>query len=69
MNDLKFMIWIHHRLTDVHKENPSVDYMHKLRAVINSIPRNQISKNMGTVTIAELELKNIRAKKKRREYA
>lgn len=43
MNDRDFLIWIHERLEHVHKENPLMDYMHKLRAVILSIPENQKS--------------------------
>ena len=61
MNDLEFMIWIHHRLTEVYGENPNVDYMHKLRAVIGSIPVDQVSPNMGNLTITDLEVKRIKA--------
>jgi hypothetical protein len=34
MTDRDFLIWLHHRLEKVHGEDPLVDYMHKLRAVI-----------------------------------
>jgi len=37
MKDRDLLIWIHERLEHVHKENPLIDYMHKLRAVISSI--------------------------------
>jgi len=47
MNDREFLIWIHERLEYVHKESPFKDYMHKLRAVITSIPKNQETPNDG----------------------
>jgi len=34
MTDQEFLIWIHERLEHQHGENPHVDYMHKLRAII-----------------------------------
>ena len=36
MTDKSFLQWIHDRLVKVHNENVYVDYLHKLRAVINS---------------------------------
>lgn len=46
MTDQEFLIWIHERLEFVHDENPLIDYMHKLRAVISATPKNQITPNM-----------------------
>ena len=40
MKDREFLVWIMARLEDVHKENPHKDYMHKLRAIANSIPED-----------------------------
>ena len=37
MSDADFLRWIHERLVNVHGENPSCDYMHRLRAIINSL--------------------------------
>lgn len=33
-----FLMWIHARLEEVHGENHSMDYMHKLRAIIAEMP-------------------------------
>jgi len=51
MKDRDFLIWIHERLKTVHGERPWVDYMHKLRAVIGSIPPEQETPNDGTTGI------------------
>jgi len=41
MNDREFLMWIHERLEYVYGENHLMDYMHKLRAIILSIPPEQ----------------------------
>ena len=46
MKDKVFLQWIHDRLTDVHKENENLDYMHKLRAVIDSIDPDKDTPNV-----------------------
>ena len=38
MNDKQFLGWIHDRLLHVYKENGYMDYMHKLRAIIEATP-------------------------------
>ena len=43
MTDQEFLMWIHERLCNVHKENHLVDYMHRLRFVIVNLPRDQMS--------------------------
>ena len=48
MSDRDFLIWLHERLTEVHRESPLVDYMHRLRAVIKSIPADQRTPVCGT---------------------
>lgn len=48
MNDKEFLAWLHERLEHQHGENPHVDYMHKLRAIIKAIPPNQITKSIDT---------------------
>lgn len=45
MKDKEFLQWIHERLQHVHNENPYVDYMHKLRAIIRSTPENRLTPN------------------------
>lgn len=38
MYDRDFLMWIHERLEHVYGERPTMDYMHKLRAVIKGTP-------------------------------
>lgn len=49
MNDKEFLQWIHDRLKYVHKENPGYDYMHKLRAIIEVIPEEQMTANVASI--------------------
>lgn len=48
MNDREFLMWIHERLEHVHGENAYVDYMHKLRAIIQHTSEDQRSLNVGS---------------------
>lgn len=48
MKDREFLMWLHERLEHVHGEEPTVDYMHKLRAVIKATPTEQLTPNCGT---------------------
>ena len=48
MNDKEFLKWIHERLIEVHGENRNVDYMHKLRSVIESTPEGKITPNIAS---------------------
>jgi hypothetical protein len=48
MKDQEFLIWIHERLTEVHGEKPTMDFMHKLRAIIKATPPEKVTPNMGT---------------------
>lgn len=48
MKDREFLVWLHARLTDVHGESPTMDYMHKLRAIIKSTPADKVSPSMRT---------------------
>ena len=45
MKDRDFLKWLHDRLIEVHKENGSHDYMHKLRAIISRTPWNRETPN------------------------
>lgn len=49
MNDKTFLQWIHNRLVVVHGENSNFDYMHKLRAIIETIPEDQNTPNVPTL--------------------
>jgi hypothetical protein len=48
MKDREFLVWLHERLTEVHKENPLVDYMHKLRAIIKSMNPECVTPNIDS---------------------
>ena len=43
MEDRKFLIWLHERLTEVHGEDALFDYMHKLRDIIAETHGDKIS--------------------------
>lgn len=47
MTDRDFLMWLHERLTEVYGESSLIDYMHRLRCIITSIPENQITPNDG----------------------
>jgi len=40
--DSEFLKWIHDRLVDVHGENEHVDYMHRLRKIIENVQASEI---------------------------
>lgn len=46
MKDKNFLQWIHNRLTQVHKENPRIDYMNKLQCIIDSYDANKTPPNV-----------------------
>lgn len=48
MEDKEFLIWIHERLRHVHKEDVNVDYMHKLRSIINATPEDKVTPNVAS---------------------
>lgn len=53
MKDKEFLKWLHARLEHVHGENPLVDYMHKLRAIIHATDDCQSSPNTATYNALE----------------
>ena len=64
MTDKQFLIWIHERLRLVHSENEHVDYMYKLRSIIESTPPEKYTPNTSTFnSIAEMY------KEKEHQYA
>lgn len=48
MKDKEFLMWLHERLEQAHKENPCYDYMHKLRCIIRNTPSDKYTPNMGS---------------------
>lgn len=44
MKDKIFLQWLYDRLHHVHKEPLSIDYMRKLRAIIEAMPTKQESR-------------------------
>lgn len=59
MKDREFLIWLHSRLERVHGENPNVDYMHKLRAVIGAIPAEQETISRGEPSMLALLMRGL----------
>ena len=47
--DAGFLQWLHDRMCFVHGENVNVDYMHKLRAIIASVPSGRDTPNVASV--------------------
>jgi hypothetical protein len=41
LTDKKFLQWIFDRLENVHGENPSYDYMYRLKAIIKDYPKDK----------------------------
>lgn len=48
MTDRVFLQAIHDRLIRTHGENPNMDYMHKLRAIIRSTPHDRETPNVAS---------------------
>lgn len=55
MEDREFLIWLHYRITEVYKERPGMDFMWKLRSIIEAMPKDQITPNNCNKNIQELE--------------
>lgn len=48
MTDREFLAWIHERLELVHHEDPHMDYMHALRAIVLATPPDRRTVNTGS---------------------
>lgn len=59
MKDRDFLIWLHERLEHVHRENPRVDYMHKLRSIIKAMDKDQVTPNIASSNSLEDLLKQL----------
>jgi len=46
MKDKEFLLWLHDRLVYQHNENFNVDYMHRLRSIINDLPEDKETANV-----------------------
>lgn len=44
-------MFLHERLEHVHKENPEVDFMHKLRAIIEATTEDDETPNLATMDV------------------
>lgn len=65
MGDREFLCWIHARLEFRYGEDPSQDYMHKLRSIIIAISKGQVTPNTaGFNSMSELERHFARAKQR-----
>jgi len=47
MTDREFLTWLHERLEHVHGENPQMDYMYKLRSIIEATPPDSYTPNVS----------------------
>jgi hypothetical protein len=48
MNDRDYLLWLVDRLVDVYHESPNVDFVHKLRAIALTTPKDKYT-NWSTV--------------------
>lgn len=55
MKDQKFLMWIHERLEIRHRENPILDYMNKLRAIIAATDPEQDSRPSDSSSLYTLK--------------
>lgn len=69
MKDRDFLLWIHGRLTHVHGEDPQVDYMRKLRAIIAATPTTQETPNTETLPTLGPVQKRVREDLAREAFA
>lgn len=53
MTDKQFLTWIHERLVHVYYEDSYMDYMWKLRSIIQTIPEDQTTPNIIGETYLE----------------
>lgn len=62
MKDREFLIWLHNRLELEHNESPCVAHMHKLRAIIGSTNKDQLTPNVGTGNSLEGFMRELRVR-------
>lgn len=60
MYDRAFLMWLHNRLEHVHGEDPRVDYMHKLRAIIKATEPEKLTPNVCTSNSLEALLEGLK---------
>lgn len=54
MEDRAFLIWLHERLEHKYNTNPEIDYMWKLRSMIEATPIDKVTPNTCSKSIEEL---------------
>jgi len=59
VKDREHLIWIHERLVKWHGEDPLIDFLHKLRAIIKNTPADKESPNIGTSSNIEQLMEEI----------
>lgn len=56
--DKEFLIWLHERLANEFDENILLDYMYRLRTIIDTLPFNQTTKiDFDIRTVKDIQLK------------
>jgi hypothetical protein len=65
LTDLRMLMWFHDRLTEVYKESPNVDYMHRLRAIIATVEPTKVS--IEEVSYEDLQVRMIVGEEKLRK--
>jgi hypothetical protein len=46
MYDREFLLWLYERLIHIYDENPNIDYMCKLKCIINKMNPEQFTPNI-----------------------
>lgn len=61
MTDKEFLSWIYARLVKVHGEEPLMDYMHKLSAIISATPADRVTANCSSpaLTIGQSKVRTV----------
>ena len=57
MKDKLFLIWLHQRLIEKHREKESFDFMNKLRAIIHEYPEDKDTNRVDPNKIKTGELR------------
>jgi hypothetical protein len=66
MTDREFLIWLHERLVKVHRERELVDYMHRLRGIIEGMPPDKETPHVASTNDMRDLLHNLEQHDKRR---
>ena len=58
MLDKEFLTWLKQRLVNQYKENPNVDFVRKLAAIIEATPEDQFTPNTESPSEYSAQSKN-----------